>query len=298
MSTPALSVWIEDRRLSPVEAELRVQVGPLTHPAMEVRGRLAGPRSPYASTVEVSYPLRIDPLDALRQLAVLRVVIPEPNYWHPASPFLYHGTIELWLQGRCQDKLTFTHGLCKRKLDTAGLRLNGQALTIRGTSIGSSSETELRQLRQAGVNTLVAPSTQHDVWNVADRLGFLMIDRLTADTLPPERSSLPDRTEYGQNVSAFATLIAEDVAAAIPADEMLAWLARRVTPASAFLGLEVRQVVVPPLPPWANFIACTPELLPSLGWVPLPKLLVQAEGTATSEGPAVPGMLGWAHVPG
>src|SRR5262245_21701527 len=59
MSNRILDVQIEPRSLDPVAAELIVRVRPerLTE-ATEVRGRLTGPSCPYASTIEIAYPLR------------------------------------------------------------------------------------------------------------------------------------------------------------------------------------------------------------------------------------------------
>ena len=92
MENRILDVRVDDHSLDPVSAELRVIVTPerLT-PTTEVHGRLVGPSCPYASTVEVAYPLT-----PLRQTGPtvpgalrLRVVIPEPSLWDTQSPYLY-----------------------------------------------------------------------------------------------------------------------------------------------------------------------------------------------------------------
>ncbi len=50
-------IEVRDRSLIPAEAEVWITVTPEHHtPTTEVRGRLMGPRCPYASTVEVAYP--------------------------------------------------------------------------------------------------------------------------------------------------------------------------------------------------------------------------------------------------
>src|SRR5436190_14007505 len=99
MSNHILDVTIHDRSLDPGSVELWITVTPDRLTATtELRGRLMGPRCPYASTVEVAYPLRPipglngDTPGAIRR----RVVIPEASLWDTESPFLYEGPIELW----------------------------------------------------------------------------------------------------------------------------------------------------------------------------------------------------------
>src|SRR5207248_11789949 len=105
MHNRILNLHLEDYSLDPVSAEVRILVRPeyLT-PTTEVRGRLVGPSCPYASTVEVAYPLRplrrAEPSDP--GTIPLRVVIPEPSLWdtHPLPH--YARPVELWLDGpRC-----------------------------------------------------------------------------------------------------------------------------------------------------------------------------------------------------
>src|SRR5437773_1558388 len=90
-------VVVVNHRLDPVETELHihVKVDEIT-PGTEIRGRLMGPRCVYASTVEVAY--RMNEMERGDHL-VLRVIIPEPCWWHPQTPFLYQGPLELWEDG-------------------------------------------------------------------------------------------------------------------------------------------------------------------------------------------------------
>src|SRR5207249_10692960 len=96
-ANPIRSVQMYDRLLNPAEAELWLNVllaGPTTR--LELRGRLMGPRCRFASTVEVAYPLRPRSGPTGRDdLRGLRVLIPEPSYWDPESPFLYEGTLDV-----------------------------------------------------------------------------------------------------------------------------------------------------------------------------------------------------------
>src|SRR5919204_1388628 len=98
MSNSIRRVEVRNRSLSPAGAEVWVSVIPERRtPATEVIGRLVGPRCRYATTVEVAYPFRPfpRPVEGLPGLT-RRVVIPEPSFWEPASPFLYQGPVELW----------------------------------------------------------------------------------------------------------------------------------------------------------------------------------------------------------
>src|SRR5579864_8804454 len=108
-------IRVTDTRLDPAEAEVCIGVYPerLTS-VTQVRGRLVGPRCPYATTVEVAYPLR----ELSREYEstgtprlILRVVIPEASFWDPESPFLYRGPVELWEGGQRCDLVQVTHGL-------------------------------------------------------------------------------------------------------------------------------------------------------------------------------------------
>src|SRR5260221_11284590 len=103
----------------------------------EVRGRLMGPRCVYASTVEVAYPLRAGhgaPAPEANPRIIKRVVIPEPNWWDPISPFLYEGPLELWQDGELCDQRTLRHALRTLKIGSKGLRVNGQPFSIHGTT--------------------------------------------------------------------------------------------------------------------------------------------------------------------
>src|SRR6516164_11712247 len=95
MSNRIVGVDILTTRFDPTEAEVTVVATP-EQPAdnLELRGRLMGPRCPYADTVEVAYNLR--PLTAQDDLPRARVIIPEASPWEPETPFLYDGPLELW----------------------------------------------------------------------------------------------------------------------------------------------------------------------------------------------------------
>src|SRR3989442_2573328 len=94
MPNRILDAYAATHHADPAGAELRIVVRPerLT-PATMVKGRLMGPRSPYANTVEIAYPVREL---ARTDHILLRVLIPEPNFWDPKNPLLYEGPLELW----------------------------------------------------------------------------------------------------------------------------------------------------------------------------------------------------------
>src|SRR4051794_4336841 len=114
MSNRILGVSLEDRSLDPISAEVWLTVRPeqLT-PTTEVRGRLMGPSCPYATTVEIAYPL--SPLRQPEQQEPgtirCRAAIPEASLWDVQSPFLYAGPVELWQDGERADRVTVRHGL-------------------------------------------------------------------------------------------------------------------------------------------------------------------------------------------
>jgi hypothetical protein len=171
-------VEARDQSLSPAQAEVHVLVTPEARtPATEVRGRLTGPSCPYSSTVEVAYALR--PLPAEGEALACRAVIPEPSLWELESPFLYRGPVELWQDGARCDRVTLSHGLRSLNLGPRGLRVNGKPLTLRGLEADRLSDEEALALRRAGRNLLVAPAAAATLWDTADRLGFLVLGRVS-----------------------------------------------------------------------------------------------------------------------
>jgi hypothetical protein len=113
MSNHIRNTRIDIRRLSPAEAEVWISVEPETvTPGTELRGKLTGPRCPGVTTVEVAYPLLpIPPVAMQANTVAARVVIPEPNLWTEATPFLYTAHTELWEQGERADIASLSVGL-------------------------------------------------------------------------------------------------------------------------------------------------------------------------------------------
>src|SRR5215212_6883629 len=173
MSNRILDVVVLNHRLDPVETELRIYVklAEIT-PTTQIRGKLTGPRCIYASTIEVAYPLReIARGDHLE----LRVVIPEPSWWDPESPFLYEGIIELVEDGQPRDRAAVRHGIRWLQITSKGLRLNGRRYALRGRFIESWSNDLAPKLRGEGINAVLTAATGLECWDAADRFGFFVI---------------------------------------------------------------------------------------------------------------------------
>ncbi len=130
----ARHIWdirISQRSLSPVEADLLVEVDvDAASPDFEIRGGLVGPTCAYSSTIEISYPLRPLPRDPESAELRGRIVIPEPSWWDPISPFLYHGRMEIWRNGHCLVRPKIRHGLRSVQLKPEGLFWNGKKLLL------------------------------------------------------------------------------------------------------------------------------------------------------------------------
>jgi hypothetical protein len=105
---------VEIRRLSAAEAEVWItaELEAVTA-ATELRGKLTGPRCPGVTTVEVAYPLGRLPgsVEAAANTLTVRALIPEPNLWTRATPFVYDCRLELWQNGVLVDQRTQTVGL-------------------------------------------------------------------------------------------------------------------------------------------------------------------------------------------
>src|SRR5262245_31501700 len=115
MSNRITRLFVHDGHLTPAQADVLVSVYPAEVTSTpQVRGRLRGPSCPYATTVEVASPLR----EFSREYAAtgvphitVRAIIPEPNWWHPDTPFVYRGPLELWQSDQCCERVELTHGL-------------------------------------------------------------------------------------------------------------------------------------------------------------------------------------------
>jgi hypothetical protein len=184
MNNRIVRVELRDRAICTARAEVLVvaRIESRT-PHLQVRGRLMGPRCAFASTVEVAYHLRQIPEQTGGAELQARIVIPEPSLWDPQSPFLYSGPIELWDQSGRLDMVQVRHGLRQFRPGPRGVVINGKSLAIRAKEMAQPcSDDAALALRKAGYNALIVPVDRKTtaLWDVGDRLGFLVVGRLGA----------------------------------------------------------------------------------------------------------------------
>ncbi len=121
-------------------------------------------------------------LPTTRPALSFKVIIPEASLWEPESPHLYGGPIELWQDGVRCEVVPVRHGLRHLSMGQRGLRLNGRPLRLRGREVQTISEGQCAALRREGYNLLLSPVAEESrhVWDLADRLGFLVLGRIGA----------------------------------------------------------------------------------------------------------------------
>jgi Glycosyl hydrolases family 2 len=274
------SVQFHDRLLNPAEAELWLNVTVERPREGELRGRLMGPRCRYASTVEVAYPVRQRPAATVKEGTLgLRVLIPEPSYWDPESPFLYEGPLELWEVGQRVHEIKLRHGFRVLNLGPRGLYCNGRAVGLRGVRITAVSDEEALRLRAAGYNLFLTPVREETagVWDVADRLGFLVLgevdDPAGSGKLSEVLGSRPSSLGWVRTAKA-------------PADPLPLRFGQ-----VAGRRWERKLLAVAP----GELVVCAEELLPELGALENPKLVIRHGAPPLAEEP-VAGVLGWINV--
>jgi hypothetical protein len=268
-------VFVVNHRLDPHETELRilVEVEELT-PTTQIKGRLMGPRSVYASTVEVAYPLQ-----EVERGIELRVTIPEPSWWEPQRPFLYQGPLELWQDGELCDRVPISHGIRWVQVTSTGLRLNGRPFALRGKYVEPTcSESTLERLHDDGFNavlTTIPESGGIDLWDAADRYGFLVLG-FNEDPA----HFLPWKNKLEKHPSAFAWTFYHS---ALAHEEGLK------SPSAMVYGVASAGAMFPPN---ASFVLGHDEDLKD---ATLPKILI-AKRTADVL-PSRPDVIGWIEAP-
>jgi hypothetical protein len=269
------SVQFHDRLLNPAEAELWLNVTVERPGEGELRGRLMGPRCRYASTVEVAYPVRQRPAATVKEGTLgMRVLIPEPSYWDPESPFLYEGPLELWEGGHRVHEIKLRHGFRVLNLGPRGLYCNGRAVELQGVPVRAVLDEEALRLRAEGYNLFLAPVREESagVWDVADRLGFLVLGEM-----PGQRDNGKLLEVLGNRPSSLGWVMDE-----IPGEP---------TPLrfGQIAGRRLRKpVAVTP----GELVVCAEEILPELAALENPKLVIRHGAPPLAEEP-VAGVLGW-----
>ncbi len=148
-------IEVVNHRLDPTETILHVRIP--GHIPGQIIGRLNGPRCPFSTTVEIAYPLRERERG---EIATLSAVIPEPSWWDPESPFVYHGFIELPHGDAKPERTTFQHAIYWLQMTSKGLRLNGRPFQLRGKCVDQiGSLDSLRDYRSRGFNWLILPES-------------------------------------------------------------------------------------------------------------------------------------------
>jgi len=270
-----LSVEVLTTRFDPLEAEVSVSVVPEgPGEQLSLRGRLHGPRSPYADTVEIAYSLK--PLPVEGDLLRARMVIPEANFWTPKAPFLYEGPVELWRGEECVDRQHVVHGLRHAALSRKGLHINGQALQLRGLTFAELTDETIPRLRAADINLLVTPVTPGcvDLWIRAERAGFFMLGQLDGY----DDELLWYSEEYlARRVSAFGWLLPQSLTRQ-PQHWHNAMLHLQGGRRDVLFGVKVEELPLGVLPGHVSFVACEERFLPKLGELTLPRLLLGKRG--------------------
>jgi hypothetical protein len=290
MTNRIRSVQIQDRVLDPAKAEVGIAVYPETvNPQTEIRGRLMGPRCPFATTVEVAYAMQPES----RQTNVegeprisLRTIIPDPCRWDPESPFLYQAHVEVWQSGQRCDQADLSHGLRTIKLGPRGLAVNDKPFRMRGIARPRIDVDGLLSLRRQAFNTLLVPIDAEfsQLCATAGRIGFLVIGRdWAARDLPISDPSF------------FGCLLSDD-------DMQLE--STRVAASTFFwrfesprVGAELTRTPAAPIPGDIRFVYCDPNLLDSVVHLNLGKIIRMQEKPKEDqqwhELMSSPGVLGW-----
>jgi hypothetical protein len=192
--TPS-DITIVNRRLDPAESELWI-----TAPE-PITGRFMGPHCKFASTVEVAHYLRPLPSDTAAPDYTQRVVVPEPSFWEPETPFLYTGLLQ-----RSSGAIRVRHGMRTISLGPKGLRVNRHPIRVKGAR--RTNFADAADLRQAGVNTLLVPvrSTATEIWEQADEWGFFVLGEIT------ERAAVPIARALKSHASCLGWIVGDDVA--------------------------------------------------------------------------------------
>ncbi|MCI0639467.1 MAG: hypothetical protein L0Y72_15695 [Gemmataceae bacterium] len=94
--------------VTPMLAEVRVEVSGAVPADAVLRGRIVGPRCPGVSTIEIAYSLRAERL-ADQAAVVLVGKVPEPSLWHKDTPFYYDLIVECWQRGKLLQKEKVEH---------------------------------------------------------------------------------------------------------------------------------------------------------------------------------------------
>ena len=192
------SIALKPIRLTPTEAELAIEFhGVALHATSEMHGRLMGPTCLYSTTIEVAHPIKMTWRGEVGERSLQgRAVIPEPAWWDPESPFLYHGPIELWEHESRVESTTLRCGLRHAEWKGEQLVWNGKPIELRSQQLTEIDEATLKASRQQGFNAVTVPAAIVKAASlIADRIGLLVladppleIDSLLHPSVVPART--------------------------------------------------------------------------------------------------------------
>jgi hypothetical protein len=276
MTSRIQGVTVRPTRLTPADAELDVEVRyTFPKPTTEFHGRLMGPTCLYSTTIEVAYRVRFRPQQPGQPPAVQgRVLIPDPSWWDPHSPFLYHGPVELWEEGQKVEEVSVRCGLRHLLVTPGGLRWNGTLLPLRGVRRADCTEPEMRQLHGEGVNLLLVPYTDAigPLWDIADRVGMLLLAELPGSDMGLMKWAAMQPVPHPSHLGFVV-----QPEGATPVQGAVYSLSRMIAgyghQAGCVVGVFLNNPPGP-APEGARFVVCDSDLLPHLSDVSLPRLVV------------------------
>lgn len=292
-----MKVEILTTRYDPAETEITITVV-LDDPdvaGVELKGRLAGPSTPLAETVEVAYPLRMT--RAEDGLLRAKAILPDPCLWSPETPFLYHGPLEVWQQGQLRASAQVRHGIKELTLRHKGLRLNGDLLLLQGLQGRGVNAERLSALRAHGINTLlitVGPETQA-LWDAAEKWGFFLLAQID----PHDEASLWQAQDELLDHTALLGWVLPQSLITQPQHWHHAMSLLHGQRKDIFVGLKVDTLPLGVLPGHVDFLLGEAEVLMEASAEKTAKIVLLQRGEVKPD-PVPPQTIGWVRrtVPG
>ncbi len=122
---------------------------------VQIAGHLRGPSSALARTLPASY--AVQPLSrAAGQPCLAEVVLPDPCYWTPQSPFLYDVQLELTAADHTTDRLETCLGLRRWAVEGNHVSWERRRYVLRGVGADAPTADVIAAARVAELALLVA----------------------------------------------------------------------------------------------------------------------------------------------
>lgn len=278
-------------RYDPAETEVTVTVvldDPDTD-GLELKGRLAGPCTPLAETIEVPHHLRMT--TAEDGLLRGRVLLPDPCMWTPETPFLYRGPVEVWRHGQLRGSVHVQHGVKELLLKSKGLRLNGEMLSLKCLLAKGVTPEDLPRVRQHGINTLlisVGPETE-PLWDAAETWGFFLLAQID----PHDEAMLwHAQDELLDHTSLLGWVLPQSLIRQ-PQHWHNTMLFLHGQRRDVFVGVKIEQLPLGMLPGHIDFLLGEAETLTEADTEKIAKIVLLKRGEDRPTNPAPPHMIGW-----